>query len=202
MVALDNVLSSDQIQKINAFADSNYPYEKFMFVFPNLNPEFKKFFLANISDEIRRYVNEDSYIVLRMVNAESHGQEHQFHFDTYEETILIPLVGSDAAENGDLLINSNTRKSPRGPISHVIGKLLFQNPIAAYFLKRNMTKRFKRISVKPGGLFQFNGAVCLHGNMPLKSGQRRTVLIHNKKLFKHSKLTHAVESFSQYRVAK
>jgi hypothetical protein len=201
MQQFENVLSDEQIGKLNNFIDQHYSYDKFMFVFPNKNPEFKAFLIQNISPQLKTFINDESYITLRMVNNQSHGQEYQFHFDTYEETVLVPLIGSDSEFNGDLLINQNTRGNPSNIFAHVFGKLLYQNRVVLFFLKKMMNKFFKRISVKPGSIFQFNGAVCLHGNMPI-SGERRTVLIHNKKLFKDSKLTEAVEAFSQYRVAK
>lgn len=204
MLTENDVIPHANIDLFNEYIDVNYPFEREKFVFPNINPEFEKFFVKNLPEGLLKYINPESYIVLRMVKPGSTARNYEFHFDAYEETVVVPLMGSDAELNGDLLICKNTRKTPGNIFLHVVQKFLYQNTLALNYFKKseNIKKIFTRISVKRGSIFVFDGVRCLHGNLPISSGERRTILIHNRKLFNRSFITKCIEQYSQYVVLK
>ena len=204
MQTLADMMTSTNIDALNEFIDAHYPYDLDKFVFPNIDTEFKEFFMKNIPEALSNLIHDDSYIVLRMVKPGSTARNYEFHFDAYKETILVPLMGSEATLNGDLLIYKNARKTPQNIFVQVTQKFLYQNRLALSFFKkpRNVKRFFNRISVKKGSIFIFDGVRCLHGNLPITEGERRTVLIHNKKIFSRSFVTRCIEQYSQYKVSK
>lgn len=202
MEPLSNCMTPEVIAKINHFIDENFPYQDAKFVFQD--PKFRDFFVANISPEIRAYIKPESYIVLRMIKPRGGVHAYDFHFDNYAQTILVPLMTPDAHQNGDLLLRHHTRGAPRFILMHIWQKFLFQNTLALKLWSWLATKErfFRRVRVKPGSALVFDGSRSLHGNMPVQAGERRSVLIHNQKLFSGSKAVEWIEGYSQYRKQK
>ena len=201
MEVLKEYMPAGNIAEINNFIDAHYPYQQAKFVFPNQDPVFRDFFVKAAPVEIQKFIHPDTYIVLRMIKPGGATHAYDFHFDNYEHTVLVPLMNSDAHFNGDLLVRENLRTTPTNIVVQILQKLLFQNTLALALFRKwgREEKFFTRIRTKPGDAFAFDGARSLHGNMPVEEGERRTVLIHNKRLLKGSKVMERIEQYSQYR---
>ena len=66
---------------------------------------------------------------------------------------------------------------------HIFIKMLFQNFIFKFILKKGFFRQFNKIDVDCGDYVKFNGFVSLHYNQ-FDSDERRSMLIHYDKGFK------------------
>lgn len=154
-----------------------------------------------ISDQI----NEKTYIVTRKVNHIDNKFSHLAHFDNYETSILIPLIIPNSAQNGDIVVWEKARENPSNSVFHFFSKLFFQNKLSTYIFKKlylagSSLQKFKRYPIKPGDYLVFDGFVDFHFNLPVDSGERLSLLIHNKKAFEDSIIVKMIEKYSQFSV--
>jgi hypothetical protein len=92
--------------------------------------------------------------------------------------ILIPTKG----QRGDFLMFPNTRRIRSAYLTNLIDKVLVDNKISQWILKRVARSGHfgvKRISLVPGNLYFFWGYRSIHTNKPCDPDQlRSTALFH------------------------
>ena len=155
--------------------------------------------------EIYNSLNDQTYVVTRQVTPEDAKFAYTSHFDNYESTTLVPIIVPTSKMSGDIVVWEKARKKPRNRYLHFLSKLLFQNKFSMNLLKRLYLKnsrfqRFKKHHIAPGDFLMFDGFVDLHFNLPVDSGLRLSLLIHNDKAFKNSFIEKLIEKYSQYSV--
>lgn len=195
-----NVISVDFIRRFNALIDKNR-YEDSLWIFsrdnPNLISEIRNDLAGHKS--IQPFINSDSYVVVRCVKDSDRRSCYAAHFDSYEETLVIPILVPNSEMAGELYAWFDARSSPRTVMGHVFTKALFQNRFSRWFILRFFASRFKKVDVRVGDAACFNGFTTFHFNRAV-IGERRSILIHNKRKFPESKLTALIEAFSRYTV--
>jgi len=132
-----------------------------------------------------------TYVVIRTVTERGNRASEAWHFDNLKETALVMLKSTEGDQNGDILVRPDLRKSPKSIFVYIITKLFWTNPIT-WFILRNKSIRdkfFTRLSLKAGDVMIFDGSTTYHGNLPISSGTRRTILLHSDKLFPNSWIT-------------
>jgi hypothetical protein len=108
------------------------------------------------------------YLVLRCLVGET-SQKHAFyfHYDSYVITGLIPIVMPERAPYGDFIMFPNTRSIRRFYASNIVDKLLLENPISQYVLRKVSKARWirsTRVRLTPGTLYFFWGYRSIHTN--------------------------------------
>ncbi|WP_233805520.1 hypothetical protein [Paraburkholderia sp. HP33-1] len=127
----------------------------------------------------------EPYHVLRCASTSALVESHCRHYDSHLLTLLIPLqLAPDGVHNGDLVMYRKPRLSVT-TVSNVICKVrhgfLHSLPLSWrswHTLHDLRVGNCKRIPVKPGSVYEFNGFAIQHANLDVQSGQRRTLLIH------------------------
>ncbi|MCC8400325.1 hypothetical protein LJ655_00210 [Paraburkholderia sp. MMS20-SJTN17] len=127
----------------------------------------------------------EPYHVLRCASRSALVESHCRHYDSHLLTLLIPLqLAPDGVHNGDLVMYRKPRLSVT-TVSNVICKLrhgfLHSLPLSWrswHTLHDLRVGNCKRIPVKPGSVYEFNGFALQHANLDVQNGQRRTLLIH------------------------
>jgi hypothetical protein len=212
MFVKENCLSTESLNRLESLLEdynkkliqkSDEPQPAFNFHYSNRD------LLRNLRDifkdvpEITGALSEKSYIVTRKVTPKDSKLSFMAHFDNYKTTILVPIKVPKHSLNGDIVVWSKARPMPKNVYTHVLTKLLFQNPFSKFFFKimHNKKIKFERHTVKPGSIAKFDGFVDFHFNLPVADEVRFSLLIHNEKMFENSFLVRLVEKYSQYLVA-
>lgn len=127
----------------------------------------------------------EPFHVLRCASKSSLAESHNRHYDSHLLTLLIPLqLAPDGVHNGDLVMYRKPRLSVT-TLTNVICKMrhgfLHSFPLGVrswHTLHDLRVGNCKRIPVKPGSVYEFNGFALQHANLDVQDGQRRTLLIH------------------------
>src|SRR5215475_3647423 len=123
------------------------------------------------------------YQILRCLTGET-SRKHSmvFHFDSYVLTVLLPIEVPAGKNNGELIVLPNSRPIRRWYTSNLIDKILLDNALTQWFLRRMASRyphRFVRITLKPGDLYFFWGYRSIHTNAPCDIDKiRATALLH------------------------
>jgi hypothetical protein len=121
--------------------------------------------------------------ILRCLTGSS-GQQHslRFHYDSYVLTVLLPICVSEGRRSGELVMVPNVRPVRTWYAQNLIDKLLIDNPIIQFLLKRlteARSSRLVRLKMKPGNLYLFWGYRSIHTNEPCDPDKiRATALFH------------------------
>ena len=193
------------INKINRAVDEASTIDSFEILIP---PQSVRI-LTPFKDQLRSQCpevnwNDKTYVVIRTVTEKGNQASQGWHFDNLKETALIVLKSAEGEENGDLLIRPDLRKSYDSIFMYTLTKVFWTNPIVWFILriKKIRNRFFTRITLKPGDVMIFNGSTTYHGNLPVSSGMRRTILLHNDQLFADSwvtKLFHKLNKLYLYK---
>jgi hypothetical protein len=127
----------------------------------------------------------EPFHVLRCASSSSLAESHNRHYDSHLLTLLIPLqLAAPGIHNGDLVMY----RKPRLYVTTLINLIckirhgfLRSLPfgIRSWHTLRDLrVGNCKRIPVKPGSVYEFNGFALQHANLDVQNGQRRTLLIH------------------------
>ena len=127
----------------------------------------------------------EPFHVLRCASKTSLGESHCRHYDSHLLTLLVPLqLAPDGDHNGDLVMYRKPRLSAT-TLTNMICKMrhgfLHSLPLSWrswHTLHDLQVGSCKRIPVKPGSVYAFNGFAIQHANLDVQTGQRRTLLIH------------------------
>jgi hypothetical protein len=115
-----------------------------------------------------------------------------FHFDSYVLTLLLPIEVPAGKDNGELILLPNVRPIRRWYTSNLIDKVLLDNALAQWFLRRMARlhpQRFVRITLTPGDLYFFWGYRSIHTNAPCDIDKiRATALLHYADPHRESRL--------------
>ena len=99
------------------------PYEKSKWLFEVDNHMlFSKIrtYLTN-HPTIRKYIRNDTYIVIRRVKNTDKHMQHESNFDNYKETFVIP----QRQPKGELMAWFSARRNPKSFIEHFFTKAFF-----------------------------------------------------------------------------
>lgn len=150
------------------------------------------------------------YQVLRVLYGKGEGekQAHQFHFDAYALTALLPIVIPDRPDgrNGDLILFRRRRGLHTNLPLNLLQKFLVQNPLSRRLLTwPALQRRFEARVVKlvPGNLYLFLGFQTCHGNAPCSvESMRATALFHYSDPFHASRFVRALENVNVRRTER
>jgi len=180
------------LSAINAAVDAASDGESFEIIIPPVTTGV----LAPFKDKIRAACpdivwNDDAFVVIRTVTEKGNRASQCWHFDNFKTTSLVVLASTDAKDNGDLMIRPDLRKPPRNLLWYMITKVFWTNPIAWPLLRIPALRNrfFTRVPLKAGDVMVFDGGTTYHGNLPISSGMRRSILIHNEPFFKDALFT-------------
>jgi len=182
--------------------------ERYFTILNPLNKEFnflnedKEFFIffKNIAEKklSHRIRKEDFLSVLRVITGEKvDEQSHQYHFDAFALTILIPIfIPKSGKSDGHLVIFPNIRSFRIG-IFNFIEKLFYQNFLTRKLIKILTKKNLKNhiLKLKPGNIYFFWGYQSLHANLPInKKLLRATLLLHFGNVHRNSLIDKLVKN--------
>ena len=203
--------TSKELKSLKLFVKKNLKEnnDKTFFLSSRSNKKLSNFFLKNksihlkltkfiknlcINLKIQYNKKNEIYKVLRVIkNKRIQNESLQFHFDAHLITILIPIIipKRKKSNNGHLLLSPNLRKNYNSIIINIFQKIFYQSILKKIFPLTFLFKwlKFKKIVLKPGSIFLFNGFRSLHGNLDIdKRDTRATMLFHYHDLFPNSKL--------------
>lgn len=186
------VLSSSSIEAMNRAIDNASDGDDFEILIPPVSTDILKEFKNDLLSQCPDIEwNDDSYVVIRTVTDKDTRAPQCWHFDNLRRTALIVLKSSVGPYNGDLLIRPNLRKDSKSLLVYIITKILWTNPITWMILRVPSVRNafFTRVPLSAGDVMVFNGDTTYHGNLPVSSGTRRSILVHNDPLFKDSWIT-------------
>jgi len=150
------------------------------------------------------------YQVLRVLYGKGEGekQAHQFHFDAYALTALLPIAIPDRHDgrNGDLILFTKRRRLHTNLLLNLLQKFLVQNPLSRRLLtwpsiQRRLGARI--VKLVPGNLYLFLGFQTCHGNAPCSvESMRATALFHYSDPFHASRFVRALENVNVRRTER
>jgi hypothetical protein len=152
--------------------------------------------LLKTNPVINKYLDDDSYVVIRCGKDGLNKAAYYPHFDNYSQTVMVPLKMPKTLPDGALLMWENARSFPSNSMVNAVSKVFFQNPITKAILLKYFRNKFHKVEVVPGDIAIFNGMTNLHFNIEAQQ-ERRTILIHNQQPFKNSLFVKASERLSQ-----
>ncbi|MBI2108831.1 MAG: hypothetical protein HYT93_01435 [Parcubacteria group bacterium] len=189
---LKQAISNEVLDAINKKIDAASSGESFEII----PPPHSETILADFKDKLFAECDnikfgENAYTVIRSVTEKGNRASQCWHFDNQRKTILIVLRSVLGEENGDILIRPNLRRHTKSSLIYTLTKLFWTNPISWLILPRKSIrdKFFTRVSLKAGDVMVFDGSTTYHGNLPIASGMRRSILIHSDNLFENSFIT-------------
>jgi hypothetical protein len=123
------------------------------------------------------------YQVLRCLAGETGQKEaYIFHYDSFEVTLLLPILIPIGPRRGDLVLAPNLRTVRPHYALNLVDKLLIDNKLTQMTLKRLLGSKwgpFERVNMVPGNLYLFWGYRTLHTNEACDAGEiRSTALYH------------------------
>lgn len=150
------------------------------------------------------------YQVLRVLYGKGEGekQAHQFHYDAYALTALVPIVIPDRPDgrNGDLILFTRRRALHASLPLNLLQKFLVQNPLSRRLLIRPWLRRrlgARVVKLVPGNLYLFLGFQTCHGNAPCSvESMRATALFHYSDPFHASRFMRALENVNVRRTER
>jgi hypothetical protein len=209
-IEFENFFLDDEFKEIKNFVDQKIidNNNKSFFLTSKTNSEIDNFFKNNfiINQKIEKVVkqfnfmknddyNYETYKCLRVLkNNRIKEQTRDFHFDSHQLTILIPIYipNREGSENGHLMMSPKLRIETTSIVKNIFQKLVYQSKILSKLTKFEWFRKkinLQKIILKPKSIFIFNGFTNLHGNLEIfKEDTRATLLIHAYDLFKNSKL--------------
>ena len=145
--------------------------------------------------------DKETYAVIRSVSKSGNQASQCWHFDNLRETALIVLRST---ESGDLMIRPRLRKPPKSLFMYAFTKILWTNPITWFFLRRESIrdKFFTKVILNEGDVMIFDGSTTYHGNLPVSSGMRRSILLHRDQLFPDSWITKLFHKLNEMHLYK
>ncbi len=129
--------------------------------------------------------SDQEHQVIRCADVHSANISNGRHYDSYLQTILIPIQMAFPAEaSGDLILYKKTRNtysSGKNMVEKILAKYTFSN------FKKREQRSFAdlnaglayRVNCKLGNLYFFNGFKTKHCNLSVSSGERRSLLLHS-----------------------
>lgn len=186
------IIDADIISGINRAVDSASDGDNFEILIPpkskDVLKDFKNALLSQCEDI---HWDDKTYVVIRTVTDKGNRAAQCWHFDNLRKTTLVVLRSTEGADNGDLLVRSDLRGEPKSLLWYVITKIFWTNPIAWMILRMPFIRDrfFTRVPLMAGDVMNFDGSTTYHGNLPITSGVRRSILIHNDPLFEDSVIT-------------
>jgi len=217
---IKNFVNIAELKLLNKLVDKNLKINNHNSFFIT-NDDLKKTFIGNkkflnkfydilqklsVLKKLNKFNEKKIYKNLRVISrSKMHSNSFDFHFDAHKYTILIPIKipsSKNENQNGDLIIFPNLRNETTSLVKNILYKIIFQNQIMKILLKflttKNLVKK-KKIKLKPGNIYIFNGFKSLHGNEPVGSGLiRATLLLHYYDLFEDSLLVSLNRNFRKY----
>jgi hypothetical protein len=143
------------------------------------HPQFLSM-LHRIYEKITRDAapKQNLYQTLRCIIGKT-GRRHAyfFHYDCSVVTALLPIFIPSHGKLGELMMKPNHRKVRTLYASNFIDKLLIENPVAQFWLRkkvRDANDGFIRMKLTLGSLYIFSGYKTLHGNEECDSDKIRT----------------------------
>lgn len=220
-VELEQCIDQDEINFLINFVKNKYKENNNNYFFlagDKFDQSFNdnKFIIKKVKNLIEKVSFElnlhdkkqELYKVLRVVDGKkSDSEANNYHFDAHYFTALIPILipNNLSGKNGDLMISPNFRNYSSNILINIFEKFLYQ-VILKPFLKIDKFRKFlkfKKIILKVGNIYLFNGFRSLHGNLNIERGNlRATLLVHYNDKFKNSKLVNFNRSLRQYRENK
>ncbi|PZM17253.1 hypothetical protein [Rhizobium tubonense] len=123
------------------------------------------------------------YQVLRCLTGEDMARESFiFHYDSFLITALLPVIIPKKGRRGDFIMFPNTRGVRSAYLINLIDKMLVDNRISQWILKRVAQSGYfgmKRISLVPGNLYFFWGYRSIHTNEPCDPDQLRSTALYH-----------------------
>lgn len=126
-------------------------------------------------------------------------QAHQFHYDAYVVTALVPIAipAAPGERRGELIIYPRLRRIRSNVLVNVLEKILLQNPLARRLAGAPVIQRLlgaKVLRMTPGSIYFFWGYQSLHGNEACAvSSLRSTALFHFADPHENSVLAAAIQ---------
>lgn len=203
-----NVIDPKIISSINSSLDNKLS-EGFEILIPPESEQIIQPFRLNLIVQCPDiHFNDKTYTVIRTATNNGNRASQAWHFDNFSETVLIVLkTAGNNAENGDILIRNNLRKTPNSVLWYSLTKIFWTNPISWFILRIKWIRDrfFTRVPLAVGDVMIFDGSTTFHGNLPIASGVRRSILIHNYPLFENSAITrlfHKLNKIYLYKTKK
>jgi hypothetical protein len=186
------VLSPATVAAINAAVDTASDGDAFELLIPPVTTEVLKDAKREVLAECPNIVwRDDAFVVTRSVTMKGNRASQCWHFDNFKTTSLIVLKSTDGIDNGDLMIRPYLRAEPRSLFWYMVTKVFWTNPLVWLLLRIPALRDrfFIRISLSAGDVMVFDGGTTYHGNLPVSSGMRRSILVHNEPYFKDALFT-------------
>lgn len=195
-------ISLHSIAQINSQLDK-LAYSSTKFVFPGEHVLLREKILQILKQSVflQKVINEESYIVFRLVKPQSTKSSNWYHFDNYINTYVVPIKLPVIRPKGNLLLWQNARRPPLNLLSHLLSKILFQNYISYLFVSRFFLHKFEEVEPREGDILRFDGFTTLHYNQ-MTSTENRIIVIHNAKPFRNSKIIFFIEWLSRFLAKK
>ena len=136
-------------------------------------------------------LKKNIYITIRVACSDNSINE-QFHYDGHLDSTVIPIIFSNFKEkeqNGDLYISKKLRNIDDNWIVNLIKKILKQNRIYRYFVKKIfLEKKFDKVGLEVGDEVSFNGYRVFHGNNKIEGNNkiRASLIIHSDPVFQNN----------------
>ena len=199
-IIYSNIIENSFISELNAEIN-RIPYEKSMWLFEVDNSILFSKIRTYLTQHptIKKYIYDDTYIVIRCVKNTDKQRQYESHFDNYKEKFVLPLLIPQHQPKGELMAWFSARRNPKSFIEHFFTKAFFQNRIFRFFMKKYLLNRFKLLEINPGDVASFNGFTTLHFNFPV-SDERRSILIHNNKAYSENIFGKMIDELSRINV--
>ncbi|SDT01389.1 hypothetical protein [Bradyrhizobium canariense] len=128
-----------------------------------------------------RAPDQPYYQILRCLTGAS-GERHslRFHYDSYVLTVLLPICVPEGQHSGRLIMVPNVRPVRKWYAQNLIDKLLIDNSLTQFLLKRlaqTQSSRLARLKMEPGSLYFFSGYRSIHTNEPCDPDKIRTTAL-------------------------
>ncbi len=135
--------------------------------------------------------DEESFVVIRTAREGGNRAAQCWHFDNFTKTTLIVLKSHEGESNGDIMVRRNLRGAPTSLTMTMLTKIFWTNPLTWLVLRIPSVRDrfFTRIPLVAGDVMIFDGSTTYHGNLPIVSGTRRSILIHDGPVFKDAFMT-------------
>lgn len=185
-------LSPETVAEINNAVDPASDGEGFeILIPPHSTRVLEKFKSTILAQRPEIQWDDATYVVIRTVTEKGARAAQCYHFDNFRKTAVVVLKSTEGGNNGDLLVRNELRGDPKSIIPYMITKIFWTNPITWFILRNTFIRDtfFTRVPLTAGDILTFDGGTTYHGNLPVTSGSRRSILIHNDPLFKDSFIT-------------
>lgn len=186
------IINPETVLALNTAIDAVSDGDNFEMLIPPKTTDILVDFKSTLQTQCPDIVwNEDSFVVTRTSNEGGNRASQCWHFDNFRKTTLIVLKSHNGASNGDILIRNNLRGAPANLTMTMLTKIFWTNPLTWLVLRipAIRDKFFTRVPLVAGDVMIFDGSTTYHGNLPIASGVRRSILIHDDPVFKDALIT-------------